>query len=130
MYRILIAEDDRVHAIMLQRYLEMLGHETTIVSSGVQALESLDGHDLVLMDINMPEMDGLEATRAIRAGMGSDAGVPIIAITAHAEDDCSECMEAGMNDVLVKPVFLAKVVATINAHVPGADEKMPAQSTH
>lgn len=125
MYRILIAEDDRVHAVMIQRYLEMLGHETTIVTNGADALESLDGHDLVLMDINMPRMDGLEAARAIRSAAGPDAKVPIIAITAHALDDCAECLEAGMNDVLVKPVFLAKVVATINAHVPGANESMP-----
>lgn len=126
MYQILIVDDDRVHATMLQRYLEMLGHSATVAANGLEALDGLGGHDLVLMDVNMPEMDGLEATRKIREKEASKGGhVPILAITAHTGDDCDECMEAGMDAMLPKPVFLAKLVAVINEHIPGAKQEMP-----
>ncbi|MBU1248081.1 MAG: response regulator [Proteobacteria bacterium] len=131
MFNILIAEDDRVHAVMLERYLHMLGHETVIVDNGRKVLEHLEQHpcDLILMDLQMPEMSGLEAARAIRKLTTDTNQVPIIAITAHAEDDCTECFLAGMNDVLIKPVLLAQVISTINAHVPGADQTAPKGST-
>lgn len=128
MYKILIAEDDRVHGIMLARYLNLLGHESTIVKNGREALEALDGHDLVLMDIKMPHMDGLEATKKIRGlevAAKDDGHVPILAITAHAKEDCDECYAAGMDALLIKPVFMAALVAAINEHIPGAQQVMP-----
>jgi len=88
--------------------LEKRGHEVTVAGNGGEALEALDkqAFDLVLMDVQMPEMDGLQATAVIRRGeMKSGKHIPIIAMTAHAmAGDKERCLEAGMDDYITKPI--------------------------
>ena len=107
----LVAEDNGVNQMIIEAMLKQLGHVVKVVPNGRQALEALaSGHfDMVLMDCNMPELDGLEATRQLRAGAGGvrDPDVPVIALTANALDnDRLACLAAGMNDFLSKPVSL------------------------
>jgi PAS domain S-box-containing protein len=106
--RILLAEDNRVNQVLAVRLLEKRGHEVAVVGSGEEALEALDkqAFDLVLMDVQMPELDGLQATAAIRKReMKSGKHIPIIAMTAHAmAGDKERCLEAGMDDYITKPI--------------------------
>jgi signal transduction histidine kinase/CheY-like chemotaxis protein len=108
---VLVAEDNGVNQVIIEAMLKQLGHVVTVVPNGRQALEALaSGHfDLVLMDCNMPELDGLEATRQLRAGAAAvrNPDVPVIALTANAlDDDRLACLAAGMNDFLSKPVSI------------------------
>jgi signal transduction histidine kinase/CheY-like chemotaxis protein len=105
---ILLAEDNRVNQLVARRFLERQGHRITIVDNGVAAVQAVQNgkFDVVLMDLQMPEMDGYEATRRIRE-LPSEAArhLPIIALTAHAmESDKTKCLEAGMTDFLTKPL--------------------------
>jgi CheY-like chemotaxis protein len=108
--KILLAEDNRVNQVLAVRLLEKRGHEVTVAGNGLEALEALDQQvfDLVLMDIQMPEMDGFEATAAIRKGeMKSGKHIPIVAMTAHAmAGDRERCLEGGMDDYITKPIRL------------------------
>jgi len=109
---VLVAEDNVVNQTVVGAMLRALGHRPVFAGTGRAALEALarDDFDLVLMDCNMPELDGLEATRILRAGAGSvrDANMPVIALTANAMDGDRElCLAAGMNDFLAKPVSIA-----------------------
>ena len=108
---VLVAEDNAVNQMVIEAMLKQLGHRITMVGNGRQALGALAARsfDLVLMDCNMPEMDGLEATRQLRAGAAGDAAarVKVIALTANAMDGDREiCLAAGMNDFLSKPVSI------------------------
>ncbi|MCC5840971.1 MAG: substrate-binding domain-containing protein [Opitutales bacterium] len=112
--RILLAEDNPTNQIVALALLERLGQQVTVVPSGGEALEALrkETYDLVLMDLQMPGIDGAEATRRIRRGGAgsSNAAIPIIAMTAHAmEGDEDSCLEIGMNAYLSKPVRAAKL---------------------
>ena len=105
----LVAEDNNVNQMIIEAMLRQLGHSVTVTANGRQALEALarSQFDVVLMDCNMPELDGLEATRQLRAGAaGARAGnVTVIALTANAMDGDRElCLAAGMDDFLSKPV--------------------------
>ncbi|HET6843681.1 MAG TPA: response regulator [Candidatus Angelobacter sp.] len=106
--KILVAEDNTVNQQLTRRLLESLGHEVTLVENGRVALESIEHQefDLVFMDIQMPEVDGLEATAAIRAKeRQTHSHLPIIAITAHSlRGDRGRCLLAGMDDYIAKPV--------------------------
>ncbi|MBF0425231.1 MAG: response regulator [Magnetococcales bacterium] len=107
--RILLVEDLINNQKLALAVLERAGHRVTVASNGVEALAALAnaGFDLILMDLQMPEMDGHEATRRIRAGDGplqEKKGIPIIAVTAHAlEEERQRCQEEGMNGFLRKP---------------------------
>jgi two-component system sensor histidine kinase/response regulator len=105
---ILVAEDDRVNQHVVSRMLGKAGHRVDIVVDGREAVTALGGtsYDLVLMDCLMPEMDGFEATRAIRAAEGGTGRhIPIIALTASAmAEDRARCLAAGMDDYLTKPL--------------------------
>lgn len=104
--RVLIAEDNPVNQRVAETMLAGSGHEVTIANNGYEALEALERQtfDLVLMDVQMPEMDGLEATRRIRSLDKPWSTIPIIAMTAHAmSGDREKCLEAGMNFYLSKP---------------------------
>jgi PAS domain S-box-containing protein len=114
--RVLVVEDNSVNQLVAIGQLQRLGHECVVAANGAEALESVsrDTFDIVLMDIQMPDMDGYEATRRIRQMAESKAKVPIIAITAHAlTGEREKCIAAGMNDYLAKPVSLEQVGAVI-----------------
>ncbi len=108
--RILLAEDDAINQIVVLDMLEQLGYQADSVNNGVEALQALDGgtYDVVLMDVQMPGLDGFEVTRRIR-GAGGDR-LHIIALTAHAlSGDRERCLAAGMNDYLSKPVDMTEL---------------------
>ncbi|EAQ97245.1 ATP-binding protein [Congregibacter litoralis] len=106
--RILVAEDDQTNQLVVGEVLRLLGADFTTVSDGAEALAAAtDGaFDLILMDVQMPHVDGLEATRRIRQrGSAWSQGVPILALTAHVMDEHrDQCLEAGMNAFLSKPI--------------------------
>jgi PAS domain S-box-containing protein len=113
---ILLAEDNLVNQEVILELLRKLGLNADAVEDGSQALKALGekSYDLILMDIQMPEMDGLEATRRIREAEQQDGRgrhIPIIAVTAHAmQGDRERCLEAGMDDYIKKPVAPARLV--------------------
>jgi two-component system sensor histidine kinase/response regulator len=106
--RVLLAEDNAVNQRLAVRLLEKRGHHVTVVGNGAEAIAVMDNHDfdLVFMDVQMPEMDGLEATAVIR-GKEKITGKhqPIIALTAHAmKGDREKCISGGMDGYLTKPI--------------------------
>lgn len=106
--RILVVEDNAVNQLITRKILENWGHQVTIVEDGEQAVKTTEetDFDAILMDIQMPNMDGITATRLIRLQENnSDRHTPIIAVTAHAgENDQKACFEAGMDDFICKPL--------------------------
>lgn len=114
--RILVVEDNTINQKVAVGYLEKAGHRVEVASNGVEAVAAVRGlpYDVVLMDVQMPEMDGLTATRTIRAFGGDRAAVPIIGLTANAmKEDRDACIDAGMNDYLPKPVERAKLLERV-----------------
>lgn len=105
--KILLVEDNPINQKVASRLLEKAGHSVTIAANGKEAVERIEGHefDLVLMDVQMPEMDGLEATQVIRRNENGNRHMPIVALTAHAMvGDRERCLEAGMDGYVTKPV--------------------------
>ena len=108
--RVLLVEDNPVNQMLVTRLLRKKGHLVEVAGNGHEALSALqkEGYDLVFMDVQMPEMDGLEATAAIREQerqRGEEHTLPIIALTAHAmKGDEDRCLAAGMNGYLSKPI--------------------------
>jgi len=126
---ILLAEDNAVNQRLAVRLLEKRGHTVMAVGNGQEALDALlhQHFDLVLMDVQMPEMDGFEATAAIREHeQYSGSRMPIIAMTAHAmQGDRERCLAAGMDDYVVKPMKPADLYAAIERlwqDIPDLDE--------
>ncbi len=118
--RVLLAEDNAVNQRVGTRLLEREGHVVTLAANGAEAVAEFrrGDFDLVLMDVQMPEMDGLEATRQIRASQGGDR-VPIVALTAYAtKSDEERCLEARMNGHLSKPISAARLKEMIEKVVP------------
>jgi signal transduction histidine kinase/ActR/RegA family two-component response regulator len=112
----LIAEDNRVNQLVIDGILSKAGIRATFVANGREALDaaSAGGFDFILMDGHMPEMDGIEATRRIRALPGAAGRVPIIALTANAlAGDRETYLEAGMNDYVTKPIHTPDLLAAI-----------------
>ena len=122
--RILAAEDNPVNKKLISRLLEKEGYQADIVANGVEALAAVarERYDLILMDCQMPEMDGYEATTAIRAAeAGTARRVPIIALTASAmEQDRERCLAAGMDDHLTKPVKAEDLRTMLERWIPAA----------
>jgi two-component system, sensor histidine kinase and response regulator len=116
--KILLAEDNAVNRKLATTLLEKRGHIVVVTENGREALDALERErvDLVLMDVQMPVMDGLEAIQAIRAKEQSTrAHLPIIAVTAHAmKGDRERCLEAGADDYVTKPIRLAELMAAMN----------------
>lgn len=131
--RILLAEDNLTNQAVAMLTLEKLGYQANAVANGLEAIEALEtaSYDLVLMDVQMPEMDGLEATRKIRDASSSvrNREIPIIAMTAHAmKGDRQKCLESGMNDYVSKPVNPNELVNAIERQLAGcvSSEYQPA----
>jgi CheY-like chemotaxis protein len=131
--RILLAEDNPVNQRLAIRLLEKQGHSVHVVPSGRLAVETVEEHDydVVLMDIEMPEMDGLEATRRIREReQATGRRTPIIAMTAHAmKGDEEKCLEAGMDSYLTKPIQLADLWKALATHVVAFGAQEVARAT-
>jgi CheY-like chemotaxis protein len=121
--RVLLAEDNRTNQKVATIMLQRLGHEVAVAANGAEAVDALkaDRYDLVLMDVQMPEVDGFEATRRIRDPQSGvlDARVPIVAMTAHAmKGDRERCLESGMDGYLAKPIKPADLREIIERFVP------------
>jgi PAS domain S-box-containing protein len=117
--RILLAEDNEMNALLARKLLSRLGHETTVVENGAEALDALrsDCFDLVLMDVEMPEMNGFDATIRIRRGEAGEENrfIPVIAMTAHALAEFRDRAESvGMNDFVTKPFDFTELNTTID----------------
>jgi CheY-like chemotaxis protein len=118
--RILLAEDNQLNQMAIEYMLQTHGHRVTLVDSGKKAVKEVADHryDLVLMDVQMPEMDGLEATRRIRASSKPD--IPVIALTAYAlKEEEEEILRAGMDACLIKPVDKEDLLKTIQRVMEG-----------
>jgi hypothetical protein len=129
--RLLIAEDDATNRMVVLMMLRELNAETQVVTDGLQAVQAASeaDHDVVLMDVRMPEMDGLAATRAIRAQGGRFTSLPIIALTANAfAEDVELCRAAGMSDFLAKPLRKPALLAAILRAI-GRTPAVPVDST-
>lgn len=121
--RVLVAEDNRVNQMLLKRILEKRGAAVTIAVDGKEAVETFLNHqfEIILMDVQMPEMDGIEATRAIRKREEETGAkrIPIVALTAHAmKGDRERFLEAGMDTYIAKPLKQSKLIEVINTLVP------------
>jgi CheY-like chemotaxis protein len=114
--RILMAEDNAVNQKVAQHMLSRLGYRADIAGNGEEVLQALQRqpYDVILMDVQMPEMDGLEATRRIHAQWSPERRPYIVAMTAHALiGDAEKCLVAGMNDYISKPIQLEKLIAAL-----------------
>lgn len=124
--RVLVAEDNQVNRKLVTTLLEKRGHDVTAVENGRAAVQAIDnagagGFDLVLMDLQMPEMSGFEATQAIRdRERKTRRHLPIVALTAHAmQGDRERCLAAGMDAYLAKPVDATELIATVEKMARG-----------
>ena len=122
--RVLLVEDDPSNRLPTQKLLEKTGHEVFLAENGRQAFELLAANDIdcILMDIQMPVMDGIEATRIIResTALGPKRDVPIIALTAYAMDgDKEKFLAAGMNGYVAKPLKIESLLQKIAETLAG-----------
>jgi CheY-like chemotaxis protein len=125
---VLVAEDNEINALLARSLLAKLGHRATVVANGVEAIAAWGAardagapYNLVLMDVQMPEMDGIEAARRMRAAetQAGSARTPIIALTANAfAEDREACRAAGMDDILMKPLDRDRLVQALAAARP------------
>jgi CheY-like chemotaxis protein len=121
--RILLAEDNAVNQVLARRLLEKMGHTVVVVNNGLEAVKAIletESFDAALMDVQMPEMDGFEATQAIRAAERTSGNhLPIVALTAHAmKGDEERCLAVGMDGYISKPIRTAELVAIFEQLVP------------
>jgi CheY-like chemotaxis protein len=133
--RVLLAEDNAVNQRLGRLMVEKLGHRVDTVGNGLEAIEAVQRvpYDVVLMDVEMPEMDGLEATRAIRRRLPANRQPQIVAITAGAlVEDRHACTEAGMDDYMAKPIRLEILDAALTRVAAARNESamiLPGQTT-
>jgi two-component system sensor histidine kinase/response regulator len=119
--QILLVEDNAINAHLATALLERRGWQATLATNGADALDRLasQAFDLVLMDVQMPVMDGLETTRRIRALPGEKARIPIVGLTAHAlQDDRERCLAAGMDRYITKPIKSETLYSTVEELLP------------
>jgi PAS domain S-box-containing protein len=134
--RVLLAEDNKINQLLASRLLGKRGHEVVIAETGRQVLAALEergsgGFDLILMDVQMPDMDGFEATGMIRAReQSSGRRLPIIAMTAHSmKGDEERCLAAGMDGYVSKPIEVEQLFATIDTVLSGPPDPTPTTSS-
>jgi two-component system, sensor histidine kinase and response regulator len=123
--KILLAEDNPVNQDIATRMLERLGHEVELAANGFESVQKAKArlYDMILMDMQMPDMDGLQATRVIRKLPSPHGQIPIVAVTANAlPTDRQACLDAGMNDFVSKPVSRDKLAAALE---PWAGRQVP-----
>lgn len=119
--RALVVEDYFVNQEVTQEILELMGLEVRIAENGLEALDfyKKERFDLILMDIQMPEMDGYQTTREIRKSENEDTHIPIIALTANAlSGDAKKCLDAGMDDYISKPIEAERLEAILKKYLP------------
>ena len=119
--RILLAEDNVVNQKLAMRLLQQMGYRADLASNGIEAIECVQRqtYDVVLMDVQMPEMDGLEASRRITARWRAEQRPRIVAMTANAmQGDREECLAAGMDDYVTKPIRVDALVEALLAATP------------
>jgi CheY-like chemotaxis protein len=122
--RILLAEDNVVNQKLAMRVLQQMGYRADLASNGIEAVECVERqtYDVVLMDVQMPEMDGLEASRRITAQWQAQERPRIVAMTANAmQGDREMCIEAGMDDYLTKPIRVDQLVLALHNVNPRKD---------
>jgi len=115
--RILLAEDNVVNQKLALRILQQMGYRADLASNGIEAIQSIERqtYDVVLMDVQMPEMDGLEATRQIASRWPPGERPRIVAMTANAmQGDREMCIAAGMDDYLTKPIRVDQLVEALD----------------
>ena len=120
--RILVAEDNVVNQKLALRLLQQMGYRADVASNGIEAIESIERqpYDVVLMDVQMPEMDGLAAAREINRRWPDGRRPRIVAMTANAmQGDREECIAAGMDDYVTKPIRVDQLVEALNQAKPG-----------
>ena len=127
-FRLLLVEDNPVNQKVGRAMLGRLGYRCDIVDNGAESVKLAlkGGYDLILMDCQMPGMDGFEATQRIREGQGAECRTPIIAMTANAmQGDRERCLDAGMDDYIPKPVTLESIQTTLKQwlHAPSSEDR-------
>jgi PAS domain S-box-containing protein len=133
--RVLLVEDNAINQTVALKMLEKLGHRADAVADGQEAISALETtpYDLVLMDVQMPVMDGFAATQSIRSGRTKvlKRDIPIIAMTAHALDgDREKCLKAGMDDYVTKPVALAALTAVLERWLTRPQKTATTENEH
>ena len=134
--RVLLAEDNPVNQTLATRILEKLGHKVHVANNGKEAFEraQAEDFDVIIMDVQMPEMDGLEATTAIRTAEATTGKhVPILAMTAHAmKGDRERCLSAGMDGYLSKPIQIEELQEAIThiEHAAATSEPIARRKNH
>lgn len=132
--QVLLAEDNPINQRLMMKMLEKMGHQVTLVENGKAVVETVarEPFDVVLMDVQMPELDGLEATRQIRRReQVGGRHVPIVALTAHAmKGDRERCLEAGMDSYLAKPVRWTELRAAIASVLSGKKKEAAVAGAH
>ena len=121
--RILVVDDVPVNLVVVEKMLDSIGYQVESASNGLEAVAAVKAkhYDLIFMDIQMPEMDGYEATRQIRALGPVASSIPIVAITANTQDgDREACIEAGMNDYIAKPFVKKQLASLLDLYFPPA----------
>ena len=124
--RILLAEDNAINALLTRTLLEADGCDVDVVEDGALAVEAMknQSYDMIFMDMRMPNMDGLESTRKIRALPNVPKSLPIVALTANAfDDDRNACFDSGMNDFMTKPVSAEELSDMVNQWARKGQEK-------
>jgi CheY-like chemotaxis protein len=129
--RVLVVEDNAVNQLVVRSMLQRMGMTVLVAADGTEAITAVQSQplDLVLMDCQMPVMDGFDATRAIRASLQDGERLPIIALTANAlAEDRQRCVDAGMDDYLAKPVTGAALSAMLVRYLGSGDATPPRSS--
>ena len=125
---ILVADDTPTNRDVILRQVNALGYAAEVVNDGVEAYDALQAkpYGMLLTDCHMPNMDGFQLTRKIRQGDDPDAPLPVIAVTASAmKEDEDQCMAAGMNGILIKPLDMAKLKNVLETYLPGTPVAAP-----